>query len=145
MATVKESKVIPYSVEEFFALIADVAAYPDFLPWCLESTVKPIKENEFLGKMTVGSGFLKESYESHVYLFPNESVLSISQDGPFKNLRSEWKLKPLPEGGCFVECQVDFEFRSIILGKMAGGLFAENSRKMIDAFLNRAEEKYGKR
>ncbi|QCE32268.1 type II toxin-antitoxin system RatA family toxin [Acetobacteraceae bacterium] len=145
MATVKESKVTPYSAEEFFALVADVGTYPDFLPWCIGAKITPIKEDEFLGAMTIGNGMLKESYESHVHLYPHEKIISTSKDGPFKSLRNEWCFKDLPEGGCLVECRVDFEFRSIILGKLAGGLFAENSRKMIQAFIDRAVEKYGKR
>lgn len=33
MTTHSETRILPYSAEEMYALIADVERYPEFLPW----------------------------------------------------------------------------------------------------------------
>ena len=39
MKTVHKSVLIWYSAEEMYALVTDVAKYPEFLPWCDRSRV----------------------------------------------------------------------------------------------------------
>lgn len=39
MKTVHKSVLIWYSAEEMYALVTDVAKYPEFLPWCDASRV----------------------------------------------------------------------------------------------------------
>jgi hypothetical protein len=39
MKTVHKSVLIWYSAEEMFALVTDVARYPQFLPWCDHAAV----------------------------------------------------------------------------------------------------------
>jgi len=39
MRRVSRSALVPYSAEEMFALVEDVEAYPEFLPWCNEVEV----------------------------------------------------------------------------------------------------------
>ena len=44
MKTVHKSVLIWYSAEEMYALVTDVAKYPEFLPWCDRSKV--VEQNE---------------------------------------------------------------------------------------------------
>jgi len=44
MKTVKKSVLIWYSPAEMYRLVVDVAAYPQFLPWCDKG-----ERNEFHG------------------------------------------------------------------------------------------------
>ena len=39
MKTVNKSVLIWYSASEMFALVTDIAAYPQFLPWCDQAAV----------------------------------------------------------------------------------------------------------
>ena len=39
MRTVNRSALVPYGSAEMFALIADIEAYPEFLPWCSAATI----------------------------------------------------------------------------------------------------------
>ena len=43
MKTVHKSVLIWYSAAEMYALVTDVARYPEFLPWCDQASV--LEEN----------------------------------------------------------------------------------------------------
>jgi coenzyme Q-binding protein COQ10 len=64
------------------------------------------------------------------------------EKGPFKYLHNSWDFTPHPDG-CVVDFFVDFEFRSFVLQKAIGVVFTEAVRKMVQAFLKRAETIYG--
>ena len=34
MTTISKSALVPYTPAEMFALVSDIPAYPEFLPWC---------------------------------------------------------------------------------------------------------------
>jgi coenzyme Q-binding protein COQ10 len=31
----RETRILPYTPEQVYALVADVERYPEFLPWCV--------------------------------------------------------------------------------------------------------------
>ena len=35
-----EQRIVPYSTSQLYALVADVGAYPRFLPWCVGARVR---------------------------------------------------------------------------------------------------------
>ena len=40
MPTHSETKRLPYSAAQMYALVADVALYPKFIPWCAAARVR---------------------------------------------------------------------------------------------------------
>ena len=40
MPTHAEKRVVPYSADQMYALIADVGSYPEFLPWCAAARMR---------------------------------------------------------------------------------------------------------
>jgi coenzyme Q-binding protein COQ10 len=34
-----ETRIVPYTTDDMFAVVADVERYPEFLPWCAALTV----------------------------------------------------------------------------------------------------------
>lgn len=39
MHHIRKTAVLPYSAEQIFALVEDIPAYPQFLPWCGRSRI----------------------------------------------------------------------------------------------------------
>ena len=125
-----------------YAVVADIARYPEFLPWVTGLTVKSreqIREREVVfAEMSVGFGSLKESYTSRVVLDPREHTIDVVQtDGPFRVLENHWRFEPAGEG-CRVDFSIVFEFRSRLLNAVAAAAFARVMLKMADAFEARA-------
>jgi coenzyme Q-binding protein COQ10 len=125
-----------------YAVVADVEHYPDFLPWCVALRVKS-REKEgdtdiVLAEMVVGFKALRERYTSRIVLDPRARSISVIQtEGVFKYLKNEWRFTQEGEG-CRVDFAIDFEFKSRILGAVAGQAFALVLTRMSGAFEERA-------
>jgi coenzyme Q-binding protein COQ10 len=142
MPTHAETKVVLYRADQLFDLVADVGAYPKFLPWCVGAKVRTRTETELVADLTIGFGPFRESFTSRVSLDRPHRVQVKYENGPFRYLNNEWKFSPDPRG-CRVNFFVDFEFRSRILQAAIGVVFNEAVRRMVNAFLKRARDIYG--
>ena len=147
MTTYTERKLVPYAPAQLFDLVADVAKYPQFLPWCVAARIRSHEGNELIADLTIGFGPFRESFTSRVTLTPPDAagfcaIKSEYENGPFKYLHNRWKFTP-DQHNCVVDFYVDFEFRNFILQKAIGAVFTEAVRVMVNAFLKRARTVYG--
>ncbi len=142
MPTHAEHKVLPYSPEQMFDLVADVGKYPTFLPWCVGARVKSQTETQLVADLTIGFGPFRESFTSRVQLDRPRQVQVKYENGPFRYLNNQWTFEPNPKG-CNVKFYVDFEFKSRVLQAAIGVVFNNAVRLMVNAFLKRAREVYG--
>jgi coenzyme Q-binding protein COQ10 len=142
MPTHAEHKVLPYSPEQMFDLVADVGKYPTFLPWCAGARVKSQSDTQLVADLTIGFGPFRESFTSRVQLDRPRQVQVKYEDGPFRYLNNQWTFEPHPKG-CNVKFYVDFEFKSRMLQAAIGVVFNNAVRLMVNAFLKRAREVYG--
>jgi coenzyme Q-binding protein COQ10 len=140
-----EQQFSPYTPQQLFDLVSDVARYPEFLPWCRAARILERKENEFLGELVISFAHLTESYVSRVTLHPSHAIDVVLVRGPFEHLTNNWKFTPGKDGGTVIDFSLDFKFRSKILEKMIGPLFSKATAKMVSAFKARADVLYGKR
>ncbi|MBC8157704.1 MAG: type II toxin-antitoxin system RatA family toxin [Alphaproteobacteria bacterium] len=136
-----ERRLLHHTPEQLFDLVADVESYPDFLPWCLDTRLKNKREDGFLAEMVIGFKMFRERYVSRVDLDrPNRIDVSHFR-GPFKHLRNHWIFEPA-EGGCMIDFSVDFEFRSMLMDRLIGGVFHEAVRIMVTSFEKQADKRY---
>ncbi|GAB4274030.1 MAG: type II toxin-antitoxin system RatA family toxin [Pararhodobacter sp.] len=146
-----ENRVLPYTAQQVFDLVADVARYPEFLPWTAAARIRsrtPLPERgegaEVMeADLVISFKVFRERFGSRVVLVPAEHRIETEYlDGPFKYLQSFWQIAPDP-GGCRVRFEVDFEFRNAILQKAIGLFFDEAMRRVVGAFEARARHLYG--
>jgi coenzyme Q-binding protein COQ10 len=147
VTTYTERKLVPYAPKQLFDLVADVAKYPSFLPWCVGARIRSHVGNELVADLTIGFGPFRESFTSRVTLTPPDAtgfctIRTEYENGPFKFLHNRWKFAPDAQG-CVVDFYVDFEFRNFMLQKAIGAVFTEAVRLMVNAFLKRARTIYG--
>ncbi len=142
MPTHAEHKVLPYSPEQMFDLVADVGKYPEFLPWCAGARVKSHSDTQLVADLTIGFGPFRESFTSRVALDRPHQVQVKYENGPFRYLNNQWTFEPNPKG-CNVKFYVDFEFKSRVLQAAIGVVFNNAVKLMVNAFLKRAREVYG--
>lgn len=142
MPTHAERKLVPYRPEQLFDLVADVGRYPEFLPWCVGARVRSRTEQEMVADLTIGFGPFRESFTSRVTLERPGRIRVTYENGPFRYLRNQWVFLPDPRG-CVVDFWVDFEFRSRVLQRAIGVVFAEAVKRMVNAFHRRARDVYG--
>ena len=150
MPTHAEKREMPYSADEMYALIADVSAYPEFLPWCAAARIRsrrPTPEGEVVdADLVISFKLFRERFGSRVTLKPEQNRIEVAYlDGPFRYLNNTWHFKPVDEKRCEVDFFVDFEFKSRTLQAIIGIVFNEAMQRIVRAFEARAEELYGKR
>ncbi|WP_380052333.1 type II toxin-antitoxin system RatA family toxin [Falsihalocynthiibacter sp. SS001] len=148
MSTHQETRILPYSAAQMYALVADVAEYPDFLPWCSGARVRSVAPieggEEMLADLVISFKVFRERFGSRVRLYEDRKLIETEYlDGPFKYLKSEWKFTDVEGGQCSISFYVDFEFKNAILQKLIGVVFNEAMQRIVRAFENRAKELYG--
>ncbi len=142
MPTHAEHKLLPYSPEQLFDLVADVAKYPEFLPWCVGARIISSTKHAVEAVLTIGFGPFRESFTSKVTLDRPSQIRVAYERGPFHHLNNTWSFEPDPKG-TRVKFWVDFEFRSRLLRAAIGPVFNEAVRRMVNSFLKRARDVYG--
>lgn len=143
-----ETRTLPYRADQMFALVADVARYPEFLPWTAAARIRsrqPVEGGEVMeADLVISFKVFREKFGSRVILLPAEGrILTEYIDGPFRHLKSVWSFADRPDGGCDVAFEVDFEFRNAILAGVIGLVFNEAMQRIVRAFEARAKVLYG--
>lgn len=131
-----------------YDLVADVASYPKFLPWTAAARInarRPLADGaeEIEADLVISFKVFRETFGSRVTLYPKARIDTEYIDGPFRHMRSSWGFRDLPDGGCEVEFQVDFEFRNAILQGIIGIVFNDAMQRIVRAFERRATDLYG--
>lgn len=147
-----EDRRLPYAPAQIWDLVADVARYPEFLPWTAAARIRsrrPLPERgpdaEVMeADLVISFRVFRERFGSRVALIPAENRIETDYlDGPFRYLHSFWQIDPAEGGGCRVRFEVDFEFRNRVLQGLIGLVFDEAMRRVVGAFEHRAAQLYG--
>jgi coenzyme Q-binding protein COQ10 len=147
LPTHHETKVLPYSAQQMYDLVADVARYPEFLPWNSAARItsrRPIPQGEVMeADLVISFKVFREKFASRVTLWPEARRIDTEYlTGPFRKMKSYWQFRDRPEGGCEVEFFVDFEFRNAILQGIIGVVFNDAMQRVVRAFERRAAVLY---
>lgn len=140
-----ETRNLPYTPDQMYDLVADVARYPEFLPWTAAARVRSrdgTNPEVMLADLIISFKVFRESFGSKVTLWPEEDRIETEYlDGPFKFLKSEWTFVPT-EQGCTVHFWIDYEFRNPIIGRVVGTVFNTAMQRVVAAFETRARKLY---
>ena len=132
---------MPYSAEAMFDLVADVGRYAEFVPWISAVRVRSNSATESVADLLVGFKALREKFTSRVIKERPHTLHVDYLDGPLKYLRNEWQFIATPEG-CDIDFTVDFQFKNRVFEALAGQMFDQALRRMINAFETRAHALY---
>ncbi|MGI4777331.1 MAG: type II toxin-antitoxin system RatA family toxin [Janthinobacterium lividum] len=147
MKTVHKSVLIWYSAQEMYALVTDVARYPEFLPWC--DAVRVIDEGPDTMTAEIGLSFggIRQSFTTQNTHVPGREVHLKLVKGPFSDLDGTWKFDPVGQAGeraCRVDLDLNYGFSNFALQAIVGPVFDKIASSLVEAFVQRAEQVYGK-
>ena len=153
MPTFSTTRRVAFTPRQMFDLVADVESYPRFLPLCEALVVrKRMREGDtdvLIADMTVGYKALRETFTSRVVL--DAAALRVDagsvpefSSGPFRRVENRWTFAEAP-GGCDVGFYISYDFKSLVMQALVGGLFDRVFRRYTQAFEERAGEVYGAR
>lgn len=139
-----EQRHLPYTPEQMFDLVADVARYHEFAPWCIASRINRVEsETIFYADLVVGYKMFRERFTSKVVLDRPSRIHIEYLKGPLKNLKNNWEFIRQPDGTCIIDFSVEFEFSNVALQALANMFFNEVVKRMVSAFEERAKILYG--
>ncbi len=147
MPTHSETRTLPYTAAQMYELVADVASYPEFLPWTAAARIKsrePIPDGEVItADLVISFKVFRERFGSKVVLKPKQKLIETEYlDGPFQYMQSNWAFEDRDDGQCDVRFFVDFEFKNRILQGIIGVVFNEAMQRVVRAFEARAKDLY---
>lgn len=142
MSQISRSALVPYSAEQMYKLVNDVASYPQFLPGCTGSRVLDASEQQMTASVDVSKAGISKTFITRNILTDNQSIQMQLVDGPFRKLTGGWRFTPLSDEACKVELNLDFEFTNMLVELAFGRIFKELASSMVQAFTQRAKEVY---
>ncbi|RZJ39126.1 MAG: type II toxin-antitoxin system RatA family toxin [Brevundimonas sp.] len=147
MAVHRVTRILPYQPAQLAELVADVRAYPEFVPWVtsmrvwnerVEAEGVTLKDAE----AGVGFSFLKERFSTWVRHDRNAPKVEVGLiRGPFRHLKNRWEFFAHPEG-TRLEFMIDFAFKSRLLDAMLHANFDRAVEKLIGCFEGEAKRRY---
>src|SRR5579859_2839267 len=111
----KENRVLPYTPAQLFDLVADIARYPEFLPWCKGARILDRAEDRVTADLMIGYKMFQEKFRSDVTLDRPRMITVRYLSGPLSHLTNQWEFKPIGNSECQVCFHVDFDFHSSLL------------------------------
>jgi ribosome-associated toxin RatA of RatAB toxin-antitoxin module len=139
MTNITHTKKVSYSAQKMYALVNDVGAYPEFLPWCKASEVLTETDKLMIAILTIQKGFFEQSFTTKNILQAPSHITMNLKEGPFKHLTGTWSFDEIDDDNCEIKFELDFVFNSFKLAFFLEPLFKKIADTMIEAFIKRAE------
>jgi len=146
MKSVHKSVLLWHSPHEMFTLVADVARYPEFLPWCNTGEVLELTPEGMVARVGMSIAGFKKSFTTRNQHVSDRQIRLELVDGPFSHLDGVWKFSPVGDGSqraCKIEFTLNYGFSSTTLATLVGPVFDKIAGTLVDAFVKRADDIYG--
>lgn len=143
MRQVEKSVLVPYTQTQMFALVADLASYPDFVPWVSRTEVIEQAEDYVVGQLEMHRAGVRETFTTRNSMNAPTEIHMELVEGPFKTLSGLWTFEDIAGRGSQVKLRMRFEFANPMVALLLSRSFEKSCIELIDAFVSRAREVYG--
>lgn len=125
-----------------FALVDDVALYPEFLPWCGGGVITKRTEEITVATITIDFHGIKQAFTTRNVKHGLAEMDIQLVEGPFKRLEGAWRFQPLAENACKIALVLEYGFANVLLENTVGPVFDMIANTMIERFVARADVLY---
>ncbi|MGD8977780.1 MAG: type II toxin-antitoxin system RatA family toxin [Gammaproteobacteria bacterium] len=144
MRELQRSALVPHAAVDMYGLVNDVRAYPEFLPWCRSAVVHSETERFMEASLELYKGKMSRVFTTRNQMVAGERIEIGLVDGPFRHLEGHWFFESIDEAASEVRLEMRFEFDSLMGGVLFGPVFEDVARSLVDAFVERARDVYGR-
>lgn len=147
MPSVKNDRVLPYSVDVLYDVITDIEKYCDFIPWCKGVKAISRSANSVISDVEVEFLFIKEKYRSIAKFDPpqrqNNKIIARADvemlEGSFDHFSTIWDLKSISDDKVLVSFRCDFAFKNPIYNAISKTVLMAANKKIINSFIKRVD------
>ncbi len=144
MIKINKAALVPYTAHQMFILVNGVADYPKFLPWCKGVIIHSQTDISTIATIKMGGAGLEKSFTTDNVIISDERIEIRLQKGPFNHLQGHWLFQQLGEDGCKVSMQMEFNISNPLLRLSLEPMFIKITNRLVDTFVERANQLYGK-
>jgi len=140
MKRIVRSAIVECSAEHFYAMVEDIEAYPQFLPWCAAAKVHERTPSRTVATLTLSAKGIRHSFTTENSNVPGRSIDMRLREGPFRHFSAAWRFKPLAESATQAAFSLEYEFSSRIIATALDPLFSRLADGTVDAFAKRVAD-----
>ncbi len=144
ISVVQKSALVKFSAQQMFDLVADIDAYPQFLPWCSGSRILKREGDIVEGQIDIAKAGFHKSFATRNRLDHGGKIFMSLLEGPFKSLEGVWTFMPLREDASKISLDLEFEMSGVLANLAFGPVFNQICNTMVTSFTERAKAIYGK-
>ena len=146
MRKLERSALMPFAADDLYALVADVAAYPTFLPGCVSAQIESDEidaDGQRLVRARVGFrvSALSDSFATENRMQPGRRIQMRLVQGPFRQLEGVWEFIVLDERACKVSLALTVDFANRLMEATLAPWMDRAVNGIFEAFRQRAEQR----
>jgi ribosome-associated toxin RatA of RatAB toxin-antitoxin module len=144
MKRITRSAIVEHPARELYALVEDIEAYPQFLPWCRAVRVRERSAGRTVATLAVGLKGVRYEFSTENSNRPREAIDMRLLEGPFRHFEAHWRFHALGARAARIEFSMTYELAGGIVARVLAPIFNTIADTMVDAFKRRADQVYGK-
>ncbi len=142
MKEISRSALLPFSAQQMFDVVNDVASYEKYLPSCSRSEVIESTPECMIARLTLTKAGVSQQFTTRNMLANPHRIDLQLVEGPFSSLNGHWQFSQLGTEGCKTEMNLKFDFNSRMLNATFGRVFEQVADSLVEAFCDRAKYLY---
>jgi coenzyme Q-binding protein COQ10 len=144
MTAIHRSAIVPYSATRMFELVADIPAYPQFLPWCGGARIVSAQGDEVIASIDIAYGSVHKTFTTRNLMQRHKMLEMRLIEGPFSYLQGFWRFDAFGEEACKISLDLQFEVANKLASLVLTPVFSSIANQLVDSFHRRAVALYGK-
>lgn len=135
---VRRTALLPLPATHLYDIIEAAENYPRFLPWCVGARLVYRDDTVVSADLQVKWGGMNFEMRTRNPKRRPEYMAIHLERGPFKRFEGEWHVTALAADACKVAFNLDYEFDSVLMTRVAGPVFKRLTDTMVEAFVQHA-------
>ena len=140
MTTRTVHRVVPFTPEQIFDLVADVERYPEFVPWWAAAHITAREDGVYYTDQIVRIALLRLRFATKTSLVRPCRIDVTSADRAFRRFHVGWTFEALAGRRCDVGLTMTFQLRSRLLQEISAAFLEGAPARLISAFESRARQ-----
>lgn len=142
MHSINKEKIIPYLSEDMYNLVADIASYPEFVPYCNDSGIIISDKSEVTAFIELSFQGINKKLTTKNLLTPIAKIEMNLVSGPVQNLVGIWQFIPINDNSTKIKLAVNYQFANPLYQSLATAVVDKVSEQILQSFIKRAKYLY---